>query len=348
MLKRGLALLVALVVGTVVIYAGVTLYHLRDELFRPDVNKVGGTEVVLEIEQEPNADAAEKARRVLHKRFDERGSGVEVRLDGVKHLAVVVPNSRRHDTIVGQVRRLGPRRGRVEFRMVAQTTFDKDAMELAETKFLAMKDVPAKLGEAGEELVVGVGAAAKRYRWFSLSDGQAQEWLRYGPARGGPVKARHDRWTEDSGFGHVRLFGVDRGAGSAAYFVLCVEPDPADRIGGEGIEQVRPAGLDHNHTGRLEITFSEELAERLRRLTGPYLSSPRTTRPDEHYNLACVLDGQVVFASDLYQPIKRKQTFAAHVLPSDVEDLAAMLRGGELAVTINPMRMKENVVAPRR
>ena len=45
MLKRGIAVLVALVVGSVVITAGVWLYHHTPDLFRPDVNKVGGTEI---------------------------------------------------------------------------------------------------------------------------------------------------------------------------------------------------------------------------------------------------------------------------------------------------------------
>src|SRR4051794_37345575 len=122
MLKRGIAVLVALVVGTVVITAGVWLYRISPELFRPDANKAGGTEVVLEVERADDDEHAEQACDVLRKRFAERGSGIEVRRDGAKHLAVVVPNGRRHDALVAQVHRLGPKRGRAEFLLVAHPT----------------------------------------------------------------------------------------------------------------------------------------------------------------------------------------------------------------------------------
>src|SRR5262249_42602280 len=151
----------------------------------PDVNKVGGTEVVLEVVPPADEDAVERARQVLQRRFDERGTGVEVRRDGVKQLAVVVPNGKWHDTFVMRARRLGATRGQVEFRMLAHLTDDAVAMAVAEERFLAMKDLPAKPGGAGDELTVGLGAAKRRYRWFRLSDGQARDWTTSVVGRGG-------------------------------------------------------------------------------------------------------------------------------------------------------------------
>jgi len=350
MLKRAIAVLVALVVGTVVITAGVLLYKMSPDLFRPDVNKVGGTEVVLEVAHADNDDDVERACLVLKKRFDERGSGVEVRRDGARHLAVVVPNGRRHDAIVSQANRLGAKPGRVEFRMVANQTEDADAMALAQGRFFDMKGVPVKPGEVGDEIVAGVGLAKRRFRWFPLSEGQARDWTRYGSARGAGgavVRGGADRWVKSSDWSHVTMFVVDRGGGSEAYFVLCREPEEGVRVGGEAIERVRVGAVDHVRESMLEVTFTEEGAAALRMMTGPYVI-PHSSRAEEYHSLACIVDGEVVFAHDLATSIQRRQSFSAHVGPSDADDLAAMLRGGELPVKINPASSKEAIVAPRR
>jgi preprotein translocase subunit SecD len=348
MLKRVTAVLIALVVGAAVIYGGVSLYKVRHELFRPDLKKAGGTEVVFDVEPGPGEEEMEQACRVLRKRFDDSGAGgVEVRHDGTKRLAIMVPNSRYHDALVGQARRLAFEKGAVELRLLANVVADPDALAAAEKEFMAMKGPPIKPGERrGGEVTVGAGVEKKRYHWFRLNDGQAREWLRMGGIHATVRAGGAGRWVEFTAYRNTKLFAMEPPGGiSPSYFVLCAEPGELDRVGGEGIERVRIAGKDARQIARLEFAFEEGAMQRLRRLTN---GAGRPARTEEMSSLACIVDGEVVFAHDLFSPLLRKQTFYVYALPSEVDDLAALIRGGELPVSLDRASVRENPVAPSR
>ena len=79
MKKRLVAVLVAVVVGALVITGGVTLYGKRHQLFRPDADAAGGTEVVFEASKPAAEGDMQLACEVLRRRFDDDGrAGVEV------------------------------------------------------------------------------------------------------------------------------------------------------------------------------------------------------------------------------------------------------------------------------
>src|SRR5881394_2666025 len=84
--------LAGILMATAVIGASVTLYSVRHRLFRPDVARVGGTRVVLDVKGD-----AEKVAAALRQRFDPTGGeGIVVRTEGAT-VTVDAPNGRNHD-----------------------------------------------------------------------------------------------------------------------------------------------------------------------------------------------------------------------------------------------------------
>ena len=110
--------------------------------------------------------------------------------------------------------------------------------------------------------------------------------------------------------------------------------------------QTRIEERDARTGGRLECTFNEEAALKLRGMTGA--ENLRSRRAEDMHYLACILDGEAVFDNAAYYPVQRRHTFSVHVLPTEMDDLAALLRGGELPVKLDRASVRETPVAPRR
>jgi hypothetical protein len=209
-----------------------------------------------------------------------------------------------------------------------------------------MKGPPIKPGQRrGGEVTVGLGEARKRYHWYRLNDGQAREWLRMAGLTAAVRKGGAGRWVELTGYRNTKMFAMEpAGAVSPSYFVLCAEPAELDRVTGENVERVRIAAKDARNAARLEVTFDVPAIQRLQKLTG----GGRPARTEDMHTLACIVDGEVAFAHDVFLALSRKQAFYVYSLPSEVDDLAALLRGGELPVTLDRASVRENPVAPRR
>lgn len=336
MLKRGVAVLVALVVGTVVIYGGVTLYRLRHDLFRPDAERDGATEVTFDLKDKADDADMQRACEVLRLRLDEGGAGVTVRRDGARRVAVVVPKSRRHDAAVSQARRVAGERGATDFRSLAHAHFDKDALAAAGKAFLAMKGEPVAPGGPGDGLVVGVGPLEKRYRWARLSEGMGRGWVR---RHGGSVfrPGAADRWVHSEAVGQLPLYCVERGPGAISYFVLTLEPDEGARLGFGDVRKATVVDRGGGDSTRLEVTLDQLAAGRVRVLTG--------TRDRK---VVCVVDGVVVGELDHYQMRGGKLGLYLFALPGDADDVASLVRGGEMPVKLDPASAKEHEVAPKR
>ena len=147
MLKRAIAVLVALVVGTAVIYGGVTLYKVRHELFR-HAGRVGGTEVSSTSRKSrarPRWSRPAACCEALRRQRLRGRRGAPRRDEAAGGRRAQQPAARR------------PGRGRCggwrasaagwKMRLLANADADKDGLEEAEKAFLAMKGPPIKPGE---------------------------------------------------------------------------------------------------------------------------------------------------------------------------------------------------------
>ncbi|MGL4554070.1 MAG: hypothetical protein ACRC33_23150 [Gemmataceae bacterium] len=165
--------LAGIVLATAVVGGSVILYPMRNRLFRPDVQHVGGTRVVLTVEGD--ADAVADA---LRRRFDPKESeGIVIRVEAGR-VEVDVPNGRRHGENVERVRRLSHRPGRLRTGVLAHDQDDADAVA-AGKKWLAdganrkaLEDAHAK-GDPlppfpGDFKAKGPAAPSARYGWVSL------------------------------------------------------------------------------------------------------------------------------------------------------------------------------------
>src|SRR5262245_50200715 len=101
--------LLALCVGALAVLATiaglVVLYQYRLRHARPDFDRVGGTELVLEVAEGEKDPRLDELCRVLAKRLDRyEDAGVVVEPEGKRRVAVRVPNGHRHDAIVEEVK----------------------------------------------------------------------------------------------------------------------------------------------------------------------------------------------------------------------------------------------------
>src|SRR5262249_49499115 len=97
--------LFCLVLMIFVLAGGVLLYQYRHRLFRPEFDKVGGTEIVFEVAPDENEPRLEELCAVLTRRLDPTGGeGIVVVPEGERRVAVRVPNGKRHEELVEMVK----------------------------------------------------------------------------------------------------------------------------------------------------------------------------------------------------------------------------------------------------
>ncbi len=149
--------LFALVVSAIVITGAVYLYHHRNELFRPNFDRTGGTLVVFEIDGDPPAGGLKGVTEVLQNRFDPKGTlGIVVRADGDNRVAIGVPEGKSHDDLVETVKRVAPLPGLLQLRMVANQIDDEAAWTAAHERMATAKldapPPPLRDASGGEEL----------------------------------------------------------------------------------------------------------------------------------------------------------------------------------------------------
>jgi preprotein translocase subunit SecD len=332
-----------------VVAGGVKLFQMRHQLFRPNAARVGGTEVVFAAEGAAGEDDLERACTVLCKRFDPIGAaGVEVRSAGSGRIAVLVPNGKRHDELVEQVRRLAAIPGRVEFGVIAHEQHDHKGLEEARKRFLSNKEGP--LGGGGKERISArlAGGEAQHYRLARVSAHVARQWGL--DVRGREFLVGTDRAVIPSHVVSFPVFARREGErGTVDYFVLLREPDPGREVTGESLKSVR---LTHtNRSGGLaiiEFTCTEGGGERLFELTSQNLRvNPSRRSPHEFLcSLAILLDGELTGNQPLTAPVRRKGEL--NLGTSRAEDAAALIGGGTLPVRLREKPVAERTIDPSR
>lgn len=159
-------LLAALLVGAAVIGSSVWLFHNRHWLFAPDIERQGGTRLVLRVQGDREAVA-----EALRKRFDPRQLGaVAVRVAG-ERVYLDVPEGESHGDTLDHVRRLLPRSGRLWLALLAEEKEDAEAVAAARAWLAdpanakALKRCEATLTPPFAPVVEGGG----RYAWVVSS-----------------------------------------------------------------------------------------------------------------------------------------------------------------------------------
>jgi hypothetical protein len=163
--------LAGIVVATAVIGGSAALYSVRHRLFRPDVSRVGGTRIVLEVTGE-----ADEIATVLRRRFDPtEGEGIVIRAEDAR-VTVDVPNGRRHDANLERVRRIVRRPGRLHVGLLVHPEDDEKAFTAAKawlavganTKSLEDADLAGDpLPHLEGQFVGKKQAGPQRYRWVA-------------------------------------------------------------------------------------------------------------------------------------------------------------------------------------
>ena len=108
---------------------------------------------------------------------------------------------------------------------------------------------------------------------------------------------------------------------------------------------MRIAAKDARQVSRLEFTFDEDGGLRLRKMSSAYAWGV-SPAPRRYAAWRASWRGRWCSRHDTMVPLQRKQTFYVYALPSEVDDLAALIRGGELPVKLDRASVKENPVAP--
>ena len=168
--------LFAIAVSAAVITTSVYLYRHRDELFRPDVRKVGGTLIAFAIEEgEPD----EAYFTGMSKRIDPRGRiGVVVRKGEENEVEILVPLGPDHDDTVDRVKRLAARPGKFSFVSISNRTVDMGVAKYLQatyapgkSKALTATPPPPVDALGGREFALSItDRAPGRYRWVRIGD----------------------------------------------------------------------------------------------------------------------------------------------------------------------------------
>ncbi len=359
------------VVALAVVAGGVLLYLNRHRLFRPDFDKVGGTEIVFEVapqEKEPDLDAL---CRVLARRLDPNGAaGVVVRPEGERRVAVRVPNGKLHDELVAAARDSAWRPGRLEFCILANPEDDAEALTAArETLRKAGKDDLARRARRGQPPPAPIGEGGKRtfavrladepahsYRWVAMS----KDYVRAcrldtdevdpesGEKMANPLRAQLEESSKTGQPFQVPggLVWLRQSAGKdREFFVLVREALPGQEITGDGFAHVT-AGKNGQGRPCVDFTFDDATGDRFLALTTK--NKPTGGEAGFRRPLAIIHDERVLSAPVLLSPIRKRGQITAAFSQAEVDRLVVILRGGSLPVRLLATPVSDKTIEPGR
>jgi preprotein translocase subunit SecD len=358
-----------------VVAGGVLLFLYRHHLFRPDFDKVGGTEIVFEVAEDDKDPRLDELCRALRQRFDPTGGlGVVVRPEGERRVAVRVPNGKHHDELVQRVKETAWRTGRLEFCIVANSEDDGEAIAAArETLRRAGKEGLARLEKRAEPPPAPAHADGSRLFRVNLPDEPAHSyhWVEAGKSylyTLGLNQAALDEKPnllaeverrEKSGEAFVigtHLYCVrkitdwtrrparDRELGKTReFFVLMRDPREGQAVTGDYIERVSE-GRDSRGRPAIDFELNKDGGDRFYELTSK--NKPSGGEEGFRRQLAILFDGQVMSAPSLMSPIRQRGQVTGEFTQREIDDTVLVLRAGALPVRLLPEPVRESVVAP--
>jgi SecD/SecF fusion protein len=363
---------------------GVYLYRaLRP---RPDMRKLGGTLLVFEVDEDDERAAnfqSEELAPVLKRRLDPSDvKGITVRLLSPTRVEVGVPRTEGHDEHVRWVKSLATQTGCLEFRILANSIDDKDAIAAAEAylrraateeKIRKELDDRATRGQLPPPPVSKEGFVSVQDHVFTYT------WLEVPPAE---LQSLHLIGSEEDNFLFKEMrasVAVARDKGEAVrlplvdlllysrpcrnrklteeertqkkydWFLLSRDPErdlitrESKAVTGADIERAR-VGDNQRGEPAVHFHFNARGGELFYELTSQ--NKPDRGEGSFKRRLAIVLDGQIVSAPSLNSPIRNDGEISGGFTHRQVEDLVIMLRAGSLPVRLKPAPVEERSVAP--
>lgn len=365
---------------------GVYLYRALRPRPQPDIRKLGGTLLVFEVDEDDERAATfqpEELAATLKRRLDPNDvKGIAVRLLRPTRIEITIPRTEGHDEQVRQVKALASQTGLLEFRILANPRDDKDAIETAEAylagaateeKVRKELDDRATRGQpppppVSKDGLVSIQGHIFTYTWLEVSPGELRklhlldddrEDERSKEMKASLIAARQKGEAVRLASAELLLYSrpcrnrklteEERTRKKYDWFVLGRDPE-RDLITGESkaitgayIERARVA---ENARGEpaLSFQFNARGGELFYELT-------KQNKPDPGEDffkrkLAIVLDGRIVSAPSLHQPIRDSAEIGGGFTHREVENLAIMLRAGSLPARLKPTPIEERSVEP--
>ena len=357
--------LFAIVVSTAVIATSVYLFRHREELFRPDVRKLGGTRVVFAIDSGRPDEAYLTAMR---RRFDPRGRlGVVVRHEG-NAVEIDVPRGTTHDDTVARVVRLAGRPGKFAFLPVANGNEDDGVSKHLQAIYSGKKSKPRvdlpttprnPLG--GREFALSTaGSNPRQYRWVRLVE-TAMAAFQFDPVSlaGTNIgeKSSVDRAARTGALLNpnaqpeaMMLVARLPGEKGPAFFLLVRDESDEQAISSSAIRHAESVTAGYGASTilvRLAPDGFQRLAS-IQQQEGSFRVSPRAV-PASGRNrlLALVIDDRIVVLPPF--ALERQEAYL-EVGGSDEErdDLVALLRGVPQGVRLSAKPTRVETLEPGR
>jgi SecD/SecF fusion protein len=282
---------------------------------------------------------------------------------------------------VEKIKNLIQQQGRLEFRILANPTDDKEAIEQASKYFtnpdhqerladLEKKGLPPPEPEApggGKTFSVTLNGETKEYsyQWVEIGKEYLYQLNLNNDAEGSPiaaglwkmVAAARDKEALQSPGGHAfllysrtvrtpsRLTPKDRDLGKKyEYFILSRMPEQNKAITGGYLAQARSGG-DERGQPAVHFSFDTEGGNLFGDLTG--LNRPASTSDlGFKRQLAIILDGQIQSAPVINQVIHSQGIISGGFTVKKVEELVTILRAGALPATLKFPAVSENSMGP--
>ncbi len=284
---------------------------------------------------------------------------------------------------VENIKNLIQQQGRLEFRILANGTDDKEAIDRA-AEYLRNADNQAKLadlekaGSPPPDPTPQGGGSTFSVTLNGETVNYAYQWVEIGkeylyqlglnnaaadsPATAGlwkMVEAARDKeavhWPPPGGNQTLlysrtitnpdRLTVKDRDLGKKyEYFILSRRPEPGKEINGGYLAQARP-GADERGQPAVHFTFDTEGGNLFGELTS--LNRPASQGDlGLKRQLAIILDGQIQSAPVINAVIHSQGIISGGFTPKKVEELVTILRAGALPATLKFPPVSENSMGP--
>jgi preprotein translocase subunit SecD len=140
------------------------------------------------------------------------------------------------------------------------------------------------------------------------------------------------------------LLADDRAAKGFEYFLLSREQTPP-AVTGAHLTRAMAVTDDPTSTPSIQFEFDAPGAAIFQALTAANVPSPSRGGPF-HRRLAILLDGAIITAPRLNQPIGRNGQITGNFTPADAEHLARILRSGPLPLPLKPLPVSETTIEP--
>jgi hypothetical protein len=376
-LLRKIVLGVALAAFLVLLAAvGLGLYM---QWSRPDIARDGGTVLVYEVDEErsPGAFTPDDLAAALRRRLDPDGDfGIKVRPLHEKRVEVRVPRrGGNHTGEVGQVRELVARLGTLEFRVLANTDDDRDAIDKAQAYFewATTNDVqkaklqaleragdppPPPRPADGEGFDTPLGRHT--YTWVELGPAERvvsglanhQEsepfWQEMAAARGSQKPVLHAAagagpygthlfWSREvTNPDRLPQWARDK---KYEYFLLCRDEEEGKAVTGVLLESAEAGADPERKRPAVNFRLNAEGTARLAELT----------RQNVGRRLAIVLDDVIQSAPKVLDPITTgRAVITGDFTKEEVDRMVSILRSGALPTTLKPVPVSETTVEPRK